>query len=137
MPHDEGRKSRCRLVTTITKRSSHMPTLTTIATRLRQRVHFRTFRNHRDCGVMMLQKMSVQYLYQYGPFIRFQIMNPSYLFPLYQPKKASDTYPYPTMSAVTSVTFPMFSRWRIVMKPSRPYSFRSGIASVSTIANPA
>ena len=28
MPHDEGRKSRCRLVTTMTKRSSHMPTFT-------------------------------------------------------------------------------------------------------------
>ena len=31
MPQEDGRKSRCRLVTTITKRSSHMPTLTTIA----------------------------------------------------------------------------------------------------------
>ena len=31
MPHDEGRKSRCRLVTTMTKRSSHMPTFTTSA----------------------------------------------------------------------------------------------------------
>ena len=30
MPHDDGRKSRCRLVTMMTKRSSHMPTLTTI-----------------------------------------------------------------------------------------------------------
>ena len=29
MPHDDGKKSRWRLVTTITKRSSHMPTLTT------------------------------------------------------------------------------------------------------------
>ena len=28
MPHDEGRKSRCRLSTMITKRSSHMPTFT-------------------------------------------------------------------------------------------------------------
>ncbi len=31
MPQDEGRKSRCRLVTTMTKRSSHMPTLTNMA----------------------------------------------------------------------------------------------------------
>ena len=28
MPHDDGRKSRCRLVTTMTNRSSHMPMLT-------------------------------------------------------------------------------------------------------------
>ena len=28
MPHDDGRKSRCRLVTTMTNRSSHMPTFT-------------------------------------------------------------------------------------------------------------
>ena len=33
MPHDDGRKSRCRLVTTITKRSSHMPMLTTMRDR--------------------------------------------------------------------------------------------------------
>ena len=48
-------------------------------------------RIHSHCGVMMLQKISVQYMYQYGPVIRFQIMNPSYLFALYQPKNASDT----------------------------------------------
>ena len=41
------------------------------------------------------------------------------------------------MSPVTSVTFAMFSRWRMVMKSSKPYIRRSGIASVSTIAKPA
>src|SRR5689334_19722803 len=64
IPHDEGRKSRCRLVTTITKRSSHMPTLTTIATRKRPSVLVRTRLIHSHCGVMMLQKISVQYMYQ-------------------------------------------------------------------------
>src|SRR5919199_612034 len=32
MPHEEGTKSRCRLVTMMTNRSNHMPTLTNIAT---------------------------------------------------------------------------------------------------------
>src|SRR5215510_9945856 len=100
MPHDEGRKSRCSDVTTMTKRSSHMPTLTTIATAKRYIGVVRTLRNHNSCGVMMLQKMSVQYMYQYGPCIRFQIMKPSYLFALYQPKKASEMYPYPTIMPV-------------------------------------
>src|SRR6476619_1221908 len=90
IPQDDGRKSRCRLVTTMTKRSSHMPTLTTMATAKRPSVLVRTRRNHSHCGVMMLQKMSVQYMYQYGPVIRFQIMKPSYLLVLYQPKKASE-----------------------------------------------
>src|SRR6185437_13942452 len=31
MPHEDGKKSRCKLVATIIKRSSHMPTLTTSA----------------------------------------------------------------------------------------------------------
>ena len=75
----------------MTKRSSHMPTFTTIATAKRPSGLVRTRRSHRNCGVMMLQKMSVQYMYQYGPTIRFQIMKPSYLFALYQPKKASET----------------------------------------------
>jgi hypothetical protein len=41
------------------------------------------------------------------------------------------------MRPVVSMTFAMLSMWRIVMKSCRPYSLRSGIASVSTIAKPA
>jgi hypothetical protein len=43
----------------MTKRSSHMPTFTTIATAktARRGAHARI---HRHCGVMMLQKISVQ-----------------------------------------------------------------------------
>ena len=42
----------------------------------------RTHRSHSNCGVTMLQRTSVQYMYQYGPNIRFKIMKPSYLFAL-------------------------------------------------------
>ena len=41
------------------------------------------------------------------------------------------------MSPVASMTFAMFSRCFMVMKSSSPYSLRSGMASVSTMANPA
>ena len=60
MPQDEGRKSRWRLVTTITKRSSHMPALTMIA--MHQRIHGveRMRLNQRNCGVTMLQSISAQ-----------------------------------------------------------------------------
>src|SRR5688572_33254440 len=75
---------------TMTKRSSHMPTFTTMAIRNRPSVLVRTRLNHSHCGVMMLQKISAQYYGAYGPVIRFQIMKPSYLLALYQPKKASE-----------------------------------------------
>ena len=60
MPHDDGRKSRSRLVTTITKRSSHMPTLTTIAITNSMIGLVRTLPDHRNCGETMLQKISAQ-----------------------------------------------------------------------------
>ena len=61
MPHDDGRKSRWRLVMTITKRSSHIPTLTTIAiSEEERRCCERTRRNQRSWGVRMLQKISAQ-----------------------------------------------------------------------------
>jgi len=41
MPHDDGTKSRCRLVTTITKRSSHMPTETMIEIANSMAIEFR------------------------------------------------------------------------------------------------
>src|SRR5437016_4144331 len=58
MPHDEGRKSRCRLVTTITKRSSHMPTLTNMATMNRPTTPVRTILIQMNWGATMLQTTS-------------------------------------------------------------------------------
>src|SRR5947209_10521168 len=51
MPHDDGRKSLCRLVTTITNRSSHMPMLTTTAISQSRTVFLRKNLNQRSCGV--------------------------------------------------------------------------------------
>src|SRR4029079_11320039 len=88
-PHEDGRKSRLRLVTTITKRSSHMPVFTMSEIRKRSGMFVRTFLNHSVCGMTPLQKMSVQYAYQYRPNIRLWIMKPSYSFAAYHPKNAS------------------------------------------------
>ena len=55
MPHDEGRKSRCRLVTIITKRSSHMPTLTNMATIHTASGELRTFFIHTTCGTISIR----------------------------------------------------------------------------------
>ena len=60
MPQDDGRKSRCRLVTTITKRSSHIPTLTTIAMANSGSGLVRTLLIHRNCGMTMLERISAQ-----------------------------------------------------------------------------
>src|SRR4051812_8081856 len=54
MPHDDGRKSRCRLVMTITKRSIHMPALTNMATMKRPTAEERTLRSHSACGARRL-----------------------------------------------------------------------------------
>src|SRR3954451_9691132 len=59
-PHDEGRKSRCKLVTTMTKRSSHIPMLTTIEINHSNKRLERTFFIQRNCGVMMLHRISAQ-----------------------------------------------------------------------------
>src|SRR5262245_41224702 len=61
MPHDDGRKSRCRLVTTMTKRSSHIPTLTTSETTKSTGALSRTRLNHNTCGPTTLHRISAQY----------------------------------------------------------------------------
>ena len=60
IPHEDGRKSRCRLVTMITKRSSHIPTLTINETMNSPGACFRTRLNHSTCGARILQKSSAQ-----------------------------------------------------------------------------
>ena len=60
MPQDEGRKSRCRLVTMITKRSSHMPTLTTSEMTNRNGTLVRRFLIQSRLGATTLQRMSAQ-----------------------------------------------------------------------------
>ena len=51
MPHDDGRKSRCRLVTMMTNRSSHMPTLTISEMTNSDGTLVRTRLNHSTCGI--------------------------------------------------------------------------------------
>src|SRR5205085_1720852 len=50
IPQDDGRKSRCKLVTMMMKRSSHMPTFTTMATIHNPSGLLRTWRAHSTCG---------------------------------------------------------------------------------------
>src|SRR3954454_16242149 len=74
MPHDDGRKSRCSEVGMMTKRSSHMPTLTNMAVMNRPAVDVRMRRNHIICGARPLQTISIAYIFQYGPCTRFSHM---------------------------------------------------------------
>ncbi len=55
MPHEEVRKSRCRLTTTMMKRSSHMPTSTTPEIRKSQIGLVRSLGIQSTCGMTMLQ----------------------------------------------------------------------------------
>src|SRR5262245_34806005 len=60
IPQEEGRKSRCRLVTTMTKRSSHIPMLTMIETTNSTGMLERILRDHSTWGATPLHRMSVQ-----------------------------------------------------------------------------
>src|ERR1700694_5796776 len=60
IPQELGRKSRCRLVTTITKRSSRIPVLTTRATQKSFQGVERTLLNHSNCGIAILQRINIQ-----------------------------------------------------------------------------
>src|SRR5687767_5172060 len=88
--HELGRKSRFKLVTIITNRSSHIPIETTIEIMNSQNGLSRNRLNHSNWIDNPLHKISSQYDHQYGPSqMRFLIMNTSYCEALYQPKKAS------------------------------------------------
>src|SRR3954447_5368457 len=82
MPHDDGRKSRCSEVGMMTKRSSHIPTLTNMAVMKRPAVEVRMRRNHISCGARPLQTISIAYIFQYGPVTRFSHMYRSKPSPL-------------------------------------------------------
>src|SRR5215469_9822959 len=60
MPQDEGRKSRLRLVITITNRSSHIPTSTNRDAANTAAVEFRTRLIHRTWGTITLQAIKDQ-----------------------------------------------------------------------------
>src|SRR5438552_6863164 len=60
IPQELGRKSRCKLVMTITKRSNHMPVLTTRATQKSFQGVERTLLNHSSWGITILQRTKIQ-----------------------------------------------------------------------------
>src|SRR5437016_11437738 len=74
IPHDDGRKSRCSEVGMMTKRSSHMPTLTNIAVMKSITGLVRNRLTHMSCGASPLQTMSMTNIFQYGPWTRFRYM---------------------------------------------------------------
>src|SRR5262245_23894626 len=82
IPHDDGRKSRCSEVGMMTKRSSHMPTLTNMAVTNSITGEVRKRLTHMSCGASPLQTMSMAYIFQYGPWMRLRNMYRSYALPL-------------------------------------------------------
>src|SRR5688572_28089050 len=68
IPHDDGRKSRLRLVIMITKRSSHIPILTITEITNSQNALSRKRLNHNSWIDIPLQRISSQYDHQYGPY---------------------------------------------------------------------
>src|SRR5439155_18285025 len=85
----EGRKSRCKLVTTMTKRSTHIPRFTDRAMKNRTTGLVRTPFDQSACGTTTLRKIKVQKIHAYGPRARFAIMERSNSSPLYQLMNAS------------------------------------------------
>ena len=79
---DEGTKSRCRLVTMMTKRSSHMPTLTNMATIQTPTEEVRIRLIHRVWMASTLHRISIHQDQRMGPSMRFITMKLSYWLPL-------------------------------------------------------
>src|SRR5215468_3112578 len=80
----DGKKSRCRLVTMMTKRSNHMPTFTSIEVPKISQGFVRAFFHQKICGLSTLQVTMIQYAQPYGPKARFRNTNNSTSLPLYQ-----------------------------------------------------
>src|SRR5262249_32828135 len=89
----EGKKSRWRETTTITNRSDHIPTFTSIETIQVATTLVRIFLAQNTCGARTLQKISNQNMYANAPNIRLATENSSYLSALYQPMNVSIRYP--------------------------------------------
>ena len=89
MSHELGKKSLARLDTMITKRSNHMPTLTTIESTNMIGMLVRSFLNQKSCGVMTLQLTMIKYAHQYWPKARLMKANFSYIAPEYHAMKNS------------------------------------------------
>ena len=85
----DGTKSRCRLVTTMTKRSIHMPMFTDERDEeKRDRIGAHASRPER-LRDQTLNSISAQKTQPYGPNARLAIMNCSKTSPLYQAMNAS------------------------------------------------
>src|SRR5947208_13367481 len=67
----EGTKSRCRLVATITNRSTHIPRFADNATKKSSQGVVRIFRDQSNCGITQLSAIKVQKTQPYGPKARF------------------------------------------------------------------
>src|SRR4051812_16149752 len=78
----EGTKSRCRLVTTITNRSTHMPRFTDKATKKRATVFVRTFCDQSNCGTTQFSAIKPQKTHPYEPNARWCIIALSKTSPL-------------------------------------------------------
>src|SRR5215471_1300895 len=70
IPQDDGRKSRCKLVTMMTKRSNHIPTSTIAEIASSTPGLVRTRFHHSACGTSTLHVINPQYANRYGPVAR-------------------------------------------------------------------
>src|SRR6266567_3614097 len=89
MPQADGTKSRCKLVTMMTNRSSHMPRFTDSATMKRVSGLRRMRVDQSACGTSTLKNISAQNIQPYGPKARLVIMYSSKMSPLYHDMNAS------------------------------------------------
>src|SRR5665213_2515309 len=91
IPQADGVKSRCKLTTTMTKRSTHIPALMPSATKNSASGCVRTRRIQSSCGIKTLRSISAQKIQPYGPNARLAIMYCSKISPLYHDMNASMT----------------------------------------------
>src|SRR4051812_597738 len=93
IPQLDGAKSRCKLVITMTNRSTHIPTFTDAATKNKCIGRVRTSLDQSACGTRTFRNIRHQNIQPYGPKARLYIMYLSNTSPLYHAVKASMMYP--------------------------------------------
>src|SRR5579883_566574 len=103
----------------MTNRSNHMPTFTKRDRIQTIVVFWRTPLNQKNCGVITLHEIMIQYDQAKGPNARLMKVKPSYGLAPYHAMKNSIAYAYPTIVPVAKVILHMQSMWYCVIRSSR------------------
>src|SRR5204862_1074823 len=113
-----------------------MPMLTKIEMTKSAVMFVRIVLDQSSSGRKPLQMIIVHVAHQYEPKARYQKAARSVVLPLYQARKYSQAYAYPTIEPVRRQSLARFSKCLTVMISSSPKLLRMCVSRVITIPQP-